>query len=84
MKLKFETIPLVLEEDTKSSTGSNNNIETLNYSFELPYLANPVINVYNILADEVKLLSKAKTNEVPTLLEEEYYLLTLFSSQPFS
>jgi hypothetical protein len=35
------------------------------------------------LADEVKLLSKAKTNEVPTLLEEEYYLLTLFSSQPF-
>jgi hypothetical protein len=48
------------------------NIETLNYSFELPYLANPVfvINVYNIFGRRSQTLSKAKTNEVPTLLEE--------------
>jgi hypothetical protein len=37
--------------------------------------------MFIIFWHEVKLLSKAKTNEVPTLLEEEYYLLTLFSSQ---
>jgi hypothetical protein len=56
-----------------------NNIETLN-SFE-PLLAPVfVIHVYNILADEVKLIEGQ--NQRSTNFVRRGYLLTLFSSQP--
>jgi hypothetical protein len=79
MKLKFETIPLVLE-DTKAATGSNN-IETLNYSFELPYLAPVFVLMF------IYILAKSNfiegQNQRSTNFVRRGILPILFSSQPF-